>query len=106
MLERLRTTAGLGDEHDVEIGRVVGAACGRLGKAPSMVVTVTMEDALGVEERPNMPGTIDQWPNWRLALPRPLEDIETDADVCDLARTMNEGRDASRPDGAGHAIGW
>ena len=25
-------------------------------------------------ERPNMPGTTDQWPNWSLALP---QDIET-----------------------------
>ncbi len=23
-----------------------------------------------------MPGTIDQWPNWRMALPQPIEDIE------------------------------
>ena len=35
-----------------------------------------MEDALGVHERPNVPGTIDEFPNWRLALPAPVEDIE------------------------------
>jgi 4-alpha-glucanotransferase len=32
---------------------------------------------LAVEERPNMPGTIAQWPNWSLALPQPLEEIES-----------------------------
>ena len=28
-------------------------------------------------ERPNMPGTTQQWPNWSLALPQPLEAIQT-----------------------------
>ena len=23
-----------------------------------------------------MPGTVDEWPNWRVALPVPLEDLE------------------------------
>ena len=62
-----------------------------------MVVTATLDDALGVEERPNMPGTVDEWPNWRLALPRPIDDFETDADVLALAETIRDGRTASRP---------
>ena len=33
------------------------------------------DDAGAVAERPNMPGTVTQWPNWRLALPRPVEDL-------------------------------
>jgi 4-alpha-glucanotransferase len=45
-----------------------------LADAPSRIVTATLEDAQAVAERPNMPGTIDQWPNWSLALP---QDIET-----------------------------
>ena len=64
-----------------------------------MVVTATLDDALGVEERPNMPGTVDEWPNWRLALPRPIDEFEADEDVLALARTMREGRAASRPMG-------
>ena len=47
-----------------------------LAEAPSLVITATLDDAILVEERPNMPGTIDQWPNWRMALPQPIEDIE------------------------------
>ena len=30
-----------------------------------------------VPERPNVPGTVREWPNWSLALPQPLEEIET-----------------------------
>ena len=72
-------------------------ACARLARAPSMVVTTTLEDALGVEERPNMPGTLDEWPNWRLALPTPIDAIEADPDVVALAKVMAKGRAASRP---------
>jgi 4-alpha-glucanotransferase len=30
---------------------------------------------MAVEERPNMPATNDEWPNWRLALPEPIETL-------------------------------
>ncbi|MGH9123529.1 MAG: 4-alpha-glucanotransferase [Acidimicrobiales bacterium] len=48
-----------------------------LGQVPCALVTATLDDALAVEERPNMPGTIDEWPSWRIALPVPLEELET-----------------------------
>ena len=34
-----------------------------------------LEDAAAVQERPNMPGTTTQWPNWSLALPRPADEV-------------------------------
>jgi 4-alpha-glucanotransferase len=47
-----------------------------------------LEDALGVVERPNYPGTTDEWPNWRIALPASLENIERDERVLALARVL------------------
>jgi 4-alpha-glucanotransferase len=47
-----------------------------LATAPSRVILATLDDALAVVERPNMPGTTDAWPNWSLALPLPLEKLE------------------------------
>jgi 4-alpha-glucanotransferase len=41
----------------------------RLGRAPSALAVATLEDALGVPERPNVPGTTDERANWSLALP-------------------------------------
>jgi 4-alpha-glucanotransferase len=38
-------------------------------------VLLTLDDAAAVADRPNMPGTIDEWPNWRIALPAPVEDL-------------------------------
>lgn len=60
-----------------------------LAQAPCALLTVSLDDALAVEERPNMPGTVDEWPNWRLALPQPLEQIRTAELPARIAGTMN-----------------
>jgi 4-alpha-glucanotransferase len=46
-----------------------------LARAPSQIITATLDDAMAVEERPNMPATSDEWPNWRLALPKTIETL-------------------------------
>jgi 4-alpha-glucanotransferase len=61
-------------DKDAAVDDVIERAYRRLAESPSRIVTATLEDAQAVAERPNMPGTIDQWPNWSLALP---QDIET-----------------------------
>lgn len=45
-----------------------------LGGAPSLIVSRTLEDVLGVVERPNRPGTDDP-DNWSRPMPLPVEDI-------------------------------
>src|SRR5438309_1978049 len=55
---------------------VAVAAYRQLARGRTRMVLVSMEDALGVHERPNVPGTTDEFPNWRIALPVPLEEIE------------------------------
>ncbi len=47
-----------------------------LAQAPSMILTATLDDAAVVEERPNVPGTVEERPNWSIALPVPLEELE------------------------------
>ncbi|HUR23937.1 MAG TPA: 4-alpha-glucanotransferase, partial [Acidimicrobiales bacterium] len=74
--DRLRSVAGVAD--DAPVDDVVTATYDALSGAPCMLLTAGLDDALGVHERPNMPGTLDEWPNWRIALPMPLEEIETD----------------------------
>jgi 4-alpha-glucanotransferase len=49
----------------------------RLGRAPSAVVSATMEDLLGVPDRHNVPGTTTEHPNWSVALPTPLDDLDS-----------------------------
>lgn len=61
---------------DAPVDEAIVKTYAALAKAPSRVLLATMDDALAVPERPNMPGTVDQWPNWSLALPKTIEEIE------------------------------
>jgi 4-alpha-glucanotransferase len=47
-----------------------------------------MEDALAVHERPNVPGTTTEFPNWRLALPIPIEDMQNAEGVRRIVEEM------------------
>jgi (1->4)-alpha-D-glucan 1-alpha-D-glucosylmutase len=44
-----------------------------LARAPSKVLMVQLEDVLGTLDQVNVPGTTDQYPNWRRKLPLELE---------------------------------
>jgi len=71
---RLAAMAGLPGDEPVE--EAVLAAHRLLGEAPCALVLATLEDALAVAERPNMPGTTpEQWPSWSRPLPHRLEAI-------------------------------
>ena len=87
--DRLQNWLGLAD--DTETDRVAEEAYGLLAGAPSAILAATLEDALGVDTRPNMPGTIDEWPNWCQPLPLPLEQIENDPRVDAVAAKLNRG---------------
>jgi len=88
-LERLRQPLASVAPDVWEAEAVILAAHRRLAASPSLLVAATLEDALRVEERPNLPGTTaDQAPNWSLALPLPLEEIEADPFVNQLAAAL------------------
>jgi 4-alpha-glucanotransferase len=61
---------------DTPVEEVIERAYALLAAAPSMVKIATLEDALAVTRRPNIPGTTSERPNWSLPLPFPIEDIE------------------------------
>jgi 4-alpha-glucanotransferase len=54
---------------------------GFLARTPSRLLAVALEDLLGVIEQPNIPGTINEHPNWRQRLPVALEEIASAVDV-------------------------
>jgi 4-alpha-glucanotransferase len=80
--ERLSAMTGVSDETPVE--EVITRTYELLAQAPSAIVTATLEDALAVEERPNIPGTTET--SWSLALPASLESLQTSP----LARVIGE----------------
>lgn len=84
--DRLARVAGL--PSGARLDHLVLAVHRALAASPAMLVSATLEDALLVEERPNLPGTIDAHPNWRLPLPVPIEEVMADPFVLRLAEAL------------------
>ncbi|WNG93063.1 4-alpha-glucanotransferase [Mycobacterium sp. ITM-2016-00318] len=65
--------------------RAIIAAMHRLlASAPSRLKLVSPYDVLAETRQPNLPGTIDEYPNWRLPLPVTLEELKADPRVADI----------------------
>ena len=62
-----------------------------LARTPSRIVMVQIEDALCDDEQPNLPGTVDQHPNWRRRLPRKLEELGADGDLLRIVAPVAGG---------------
>jgi 4-alpha-glucanotransferase len=88
---RLLEEEGLLAPDERSVPAIVAALYGFLARTPSMLVAATLEDAVEAHDRPNVPGTIDQRPNWSLPLPVPLDDLAADPRVRRLARILSEG---------------
>jgi 4-alpha-glucanotransferase len=86
---RRRIEDWTGADDGMSMSQVIAATYAALGRAPCSLLSATLDDALEVEERPNMPGTIDQWPNWCLALPAPLEHLEQGQLASSIAEYLN-----------------
>jgi 4-alpha-glucanotransferase len=72
------------------------ATARHLAATPSRLLVLAMEDVLGLQDQPNIPGTVDEHPNWRRRLPVLLEDLARVETLAELARVMTEaGRNAA-----------
>jgi 4-alpha-glucanotransferase len=59
-----------------------------LARTPCRLVTASLYDVLGVLDQPNLPGTTDEYPNWRMPLPTGLEQITVDPRVRRIAEVL------------------
>jgi 4-alpha-glucanotransferase len=87
---RLREAAEVDD--DAPVADVVLGAYRALSGASSRVLLATLDDALCVTARPNLPGTLEERPNWSLALPRPIEELDAEPGPAAIARCLDERR--------------
>jgi 4-alpha-glucanotransferase len=53
----------------------VDAAIGFTARSPGPLALIPIEDILGLAEQPNVPGTIDEHPNWRRRLDQPANAV-------------------------------
>lgn len=78
-----RLATFVGDPWPATAAEAVERAHRRLAEAPSAVAAATMEDLLVVPDRPNRPGTTTddtaEHPNWSVALPVPVDDLDASA---------------------------
>jgi 4-alpha-glucanotransferase len=79
---------GLPEEASVE--DAVERAHRLLARAPALLLSATLDDAVAEERRPNMPGANDR-PNWSLPLPVLVEDLPSHPVLRTVARTLAEG---------------
>jgi 4-alpha-glucanotransferase len=90
---RLLEDEGLLVPGERSVEAILAALYGFLTRTPAMLVAATLEDAVEAPDRPNVPGTIDQRPNWSLPLPVTLDDLAADPRVRRLAAILSNGPD-------------
>jgi len=88
---RSRLIAVTGAAPDTPVEDVISETHRHLGRSPAVLRLASVDDAVAHAERPNMPGTIDEWPNWRIPLPRTLEALEVEPLALDIARSLGTG---------------
>jgi 4-alpha-glucanotransferase len=77
LVEHIRHFAERPDEADPQV--VAVAAHERLGASTAGIALATLEDLAWSATRVNLPGTVDEHPNWRV----PLDDAALDAPFAD-----------------------
>jgi 4-alpha-glucanotransferase len=94
---RLLEDEGLLAPGERSVRAILAALYGFLARTPAMLVAATLEDALEAADRPNVPGTTVQRPNWSLPLPVALDDLAADPRVRRLATILSNGVTGSVP---------
>jgi 4-alpha-glucanotransferase len=69
-------------------GNELAAVASLLAKAPSRLVAIALDDIVGEREQINIPGTVDEHPNWRRKLSPELEDLEGNAQLRRIAEVF------------------
>jgi 4-alpha-glucanotransferase len=78
------------DRHDLY------AVANFLARTKSRLLAISLEDLLGVIDQPNIPGTVNEHPNWRQRLPREIGEIASAIDVPALQfATVGRTREAT-----------
>ena len=67
-----------------------------LAQTPTRLVSVSIEDILDVHDQINMPGTVEQYPNWRQRWPVMLEQLASEPRLQRIAAVLKEAGRATR----------
>jgi 4-alpha-glucanotransferase len=73
----------------------VDEALAFVASTPCPLVTFPLEDLLALSEQPNLPGSIDEHPNWRRRMMLPIEAMFDDATFSDRLMAVDRARRVS-----------
>jgi 4-alpha-glucanotransferase len=76
--------------HHAIDGHDLYAVAGFLARTRSRLLAISLEDLLGLIEQPNIPGTVNEHPNWRRRLPLALDELAAAIDVAALKSATRE----------------
>lgn len=80
----LRSEGLLDSSTEPDEAAIITAMHRFLAATPSQLKLVSPYDVIGEARQPNLPGTVDEYPNWRLPLPVTLEQLRTDPRVTEI----------------------
>jgi 4-alpha-glucanotransferase len=75
-------------QHGIE-GTDFPAVAKFLADTPCRLLMISLEDLLGITDQVNLPGTVDEHPNWRQRLPIVLEELRNHEAVVRVAQIMS-----------------
>ncbi len=75
-----------------ETAPAVDAACAHVAHAACGLAMLPLEDVLGRVEQPNLPGTLDEHPNWRRRMDGPADELLDRPDVAARLSKIAEAR--------------
>jgi 4-alpha-glucanotransferase len=70
----------------------VDAVLDAVADAPASLLILPFEDLIGLEEQPNLPGTIDEHPNWRRRMPAGTDELLARPDIASRTHMLTTKR--------------
>ncbi len=95
VLQALRDAGLIGSDPDDDMEmspQLCAAVYAYLAMTKCRIALVSLDDPLGVLDQQNLPGTVDEHPNWRQKTPEPLSEILNDSRVEAVFREMRSRR--------------
>ncbi|HET6632199.1 MAG TPA: 4-alpha-glucanotransferase [Rhodanobacteraceae bacterium] len=83
---------GTAPDDAAQLDALIAAVLAFVGRSACSLVLAPLEDVLALREQPNLPGTVDEYPNWRQRLPVAVGELLHAPEVVARLRTLAASR--------------
>ena len=90
--ERREERSSLAQALDLKGDRPLDQVLEAVAQAPAPLAIFPLEDLVGLEEQPNLPGTVDEHPNWRRRMPEDTPTLLARPDVASRTHMLTTKR--------------